>query len=1015
MYRYTQHSFVGGQLDRGLMGRQDLERYFQGASVLDNFLVRKQGNITKRRGTEMIADLADLFGTGEAIAYSRIIPFAQDISGGYYVLLAESTAGTNGCFIISDDGIQHKKTTTKTKLDENGNDTDDQEILESHNFLPSSTYTTEETQEIKEIKDENGNIVSSETWRIETQTTPVSIKTPYLGSEFNEVGYNQSGDTLFFVHKNHPPAKLTNTQQGFVFSELNFAAQKWARPSIVSVTKNKIDTTGGASRTISYVCTYVKDGIESIPSEPYQMTFNSPWASIGVATITCSKGDNTEEPDFYNVYKKTSSEYGLISTVGASQNLILSPEVTTASGENISIDPAAIYYGPTKYGNINNRETINFANPKKIGDFLNNIPDNCLTPRNAYVNERYIPAMVLYGIGGVKAPSGVKFNFGDNSGQIISKITVALDSYPTYAYPLNYELMTHYILHRQAGTRFRVRVYASKTSDGVQKEVYNQYINVASCSNTETEHTHELETTWFKADAGFLYTITDWYLKARESRLLSVDFGDSLKKAFNNTTQGYQVNSIIIEPVNDANTVTGDFYFSGVTFSSTIGASNILEDDYITPNLAYTPPQETPHFDKSGNYPACVAMYTQRLAFAATTLQPFTWWMSCVGDLYNFNTHATIRQDDAMEVTVPATEFPNINHMVLSRDLVLFCDNGEWIVRPLSGNTLAYDTVECKKQSAIGCAKSIPPLQVGDELIFTDNSKRVIRSIKYQFTSDGYESSDLSILSQSMFFSSPVVSMCYKQHPESIILCELSDGTVAALVYMKEHNVVAWTHHTLGGEWKCRGIASNKAHADETTHVAILAEHPNGGIEVWRVRDDDESDDLASQLCMDGLRFALGNEIGESVFSSEQMVIDLSTGEEVTSHSLLTSEGEYAIGFPFTAKFISVRPEPQGANATIQWELKNAKAAHVRTLNGSSFSIKALGLDDSYSTHVSIPREVEDGVIEIRDISDSTGILFNGGNSRDGRIEIRHDGVLPITIESFSVDYEIQPLSECEG
>jgi hypothetical protein len=439
-----------------------------------------------------------------------------------------------------------------------------------------------------------------------------------------------------------------------------------------------------------------------------------------------------------------------------------------------------------------------------------------------------------------------------------------------------------------------------------------------------------------------------------------------------------------------------------------------VTDDYITPNLAFSPPVQVERFKSAGNYPSSVAIYTQRLAFAATERSPFTWWMSCVGDLYNFGTHATLRQDDAMEVSIPATEFPNINHMILDRELIMLCDNGEWMVKPSSGNTLAYDTVECKRQSSIGCAKAIAPIQVGDEIIFADNSRRVVRSIKYQFTSDGYESNDLSILSQSLFFSNPVVSMCYKQHPESLVLCELADGSVAALVYMKEHNVVAWTHHTLGGGWKCRGIASNKAHAEETTHVAMLVERPEGGTEVWRIRDDSESADLADQLCMDGLRFALGSEIGAAAFEGGQVVIDLENGQRVNSAAELEGKKEYAVGYPFTSTFVSVRPEPQGAE-TFQWELKNAKKVHIRTLNGSSFIVKDAGMSDEYASPVDIDRSVTDGEITVPGLVDKTDILLNGENSRDGRIEIKHDGILPLTIESFSVDYETQPLYGSEG
>jgi hypothetical protein len=143
MYRFNQHSFVGGQLDRGLMGRQDLERYFQGASKLENFIVRKQGNITKRRGTEMIADLADVFKNGARVEYSRLIPFSYEITGGYYALFIVSDKANKELLIIGERGIVTR------------------------------------------------------------------IAHDYEGEELSSIGYTQSGDVLFMVHKNHPPRKLS--------------------------------------------------------------------------------------------------------------------------------------------------------------------------------------------------------------------------------------------------------------------------------------------------------------------------------------------------------------------------------------------------------------------------------------------------------------------------------------------------------------------------------------------------------------------------------------------------------------------------------------------------------------------------------------------------------------------------------------------------------------------------------------------------------------------------------------
>lgn len=987
MYRYNQHSFVGGQLDRGLMGRQDLERYFQGASKLENFIVRKQGNITKRRGSEMMADLGDLFGTGDAIAYSRIIPFSYEISGGYYLLFAESSGDTHkrGTFVITDTGLQHKFTITKSKLDESGAETEEKEESEVRNFLPLPTYTTEYSTETREIKNEEGVVIAIETWRVITVTAPAIINTPYTGEEFAEIGYNQSGDTLFLAHKNHPPTKIVNSKLDFKFEFIDFAAKKWYPPRIVSITPKGTWGTSNSTKSISYVCTYVKDGIESMPSEEFQVSYDLPWGNTCKFEIKVDKGNNETEPDYYNIYKKDSSQFGIISTVGSPvevspiiptlQGTVLYPNVNW-SGSQVNEKPLSTYY---KYN-----ESI----------FL-----GTLTGRQPNI------------IGGATTPDGVlTIDFGENSGLKITSFELQLDAFTSKTTrKTGGRVVDYYLTYYRHGT-------ATYFTAAV---VFSDGGNLSQVEFSTSVELPEYSPVTLKSGHSSLNNSTSYVTNPNIERLKrSARFDFSSFISNNNTlknSQTWQVKSITVTFYdNITNKTKVEGFFHGMRFTNALKSADTFQDDYITPNIAFTPPIHALKFANYDDYPSCVAIYTQRLTYASSKNQPFTWWMSCVGDLSNFNTHASIRQDDAIEVTVPATEFPNINHMVLSRDLVLFCDNGEWVVRPLTGNTLAYDTVECKKQSAIGCAKSVPPLQVGDEIIFTDNSKRVVRSIKYQFTSDGYESNDLSILSQSIFFTNPVVSMCYKQHPESLILCELADGSVAALVYMKEHNVVAWTHHTLGGGWKCRGIASNKAHAEETTHVAMLVENDDGGVEIWRIRDDDESSNLADQLCMDGLRFALGSEIGAVAFENGQAVIDLENGQRINSTAELVADKEYAVGYPFTSTFASVRPEPQGSE-TFQWELKNAKKVHIRTLNGSSFQVKEAGLGDDYASKVEIERVIADGEVTQPGLVDATDILLNGENSRDGRIEIKHDGILPLTIESFSVDYETQPLYQSEG
>ena len=128
--------------------------------------------------------------------------------------------------------------------------------------------------------------------------------------------------------------------------------------------------------------------------------------------------------------------------------------------------------------------------------------------------------------------------------------------------------------------------------------------------------------------------------------------------------------------------------------------------------------------------------------------------MSRVADLYNFTPHDSIREDDAMELTLAATEFPKLNHLITGRDLMLFGDGGEWLVAPVQGNTLTYKTASAKLQSMIGSERTLNPLQLADETLFAERGGTCLRSINYNYSSDSYQSQDLSVLSQSSWNAS---------------------------------------------------------------------------------------------------------------------------------------------------------------------------------------------------------------------------------------------------------------------
>lgn len=701
MWKFTQRSWVGGRLDKELMGRQDLAKYFQGASELKNFTVRKQGLISKRRGTELIVDLNAIFASWyedgflepdeDAVRYARLIPFTYSRDQGYALaILGTSKIGGYRCVVVD---------------------------------------TT------------NGGVVPN-TWHFIKDMFKY-VDAHSTAEEYDrlidELNYLQSGSTLFVTHRKIPPMRFVFDGTNLTIEKIDFGPPDIPSPTIASALKSGKWGDSDTEKTVSYVLTSVKDGMESLPSEPVAVTYSLPWGDTCKVTIEATGGASGGT---YNLYKKDSLGYGLI-----------------ASGD-----------GPS------------------------------------------------------------------------------------------------------------------------------------------------------------------------------------------------------------------------------------LVDDYITPDMSITPPSSKEHFSSQADCPSCIGLNQQRMILASTSSEPSKFWMSCVGDIYNFNVHDSIREDDAIEAEIPAIEFPNINHVVSFKDVMLFTDGGEWSVSPVSGNSLTYKTVSARMQSAFGCARMVKPILVGDEILFAREGGESILATRYNYATDGYESQDLTILSQWIFRNNGIVQMAYRQFPESTVECILKDGSVATLVYMKEHEVVAWCRWEFPDGWKAISVVSTKALRNGSTEIVYIVRRGTT-YAIWRERDDttvrEDAPSALEHVCIDGM-----HEVGADYTTKyAEQVYEIA--------------GKRIAGYPIRATMTTVRPEPQGDGGTIQFEIKNAKDFEARVVDSGNFTVRQANVPAALASRAGIAESFDGSAIRLSSTDVRKTLI--GKNGTDGRVTVESDGIWPLNLLSLSVNYEIQPLSGSEG
>ena len=201
-----------------------------------------------------------------------------------------------------------------------------------------------------------------------------------------------------------------------------------------------------------------------------------------------------------------------------------------------------------------------------------------------------------------------------------------------------------------------------------------------------------------------------------------------------------------------------------------------------------------------GLYPKSGAFFRNRFAFLVNTSSGPKVCLSVVGDYNNFadTDHGETTAESAITVPVLNTEF-NEGKWLFAGD-VLFIGTGaaEFYIDTISAaSALSNDNVKILQISNVG-SKAIMPVAVGTHIFFVDRYGLSLRDLSYNYYSDGYDQSDISILGKHLF-ATRIVALCYQEVPDKILWCLTGDGVVAALTFSADQEVAALSRHDFHG------------------------------------------------------------------------------------------------------------------------------------------------------------------------------------------------------------------------
>lgn len=228
--------------------------------------------------------------------------------------------------------------------------------------------------------------------------------------------------------------------------------------------------------------------------------------------------------------------------------------------------------------------------------------------------------------------------------------------------------------------------------------------------------------------------------------------------------------------------------------SATATVISRIPDECVSPNT--TTRWAKAAFDSVQGWPTAVSFYRERLVWGRGR----SLFFSTVG---SFDDHTTREGTDvtvasAIKLTLAVDRLDAIRWLSNNNALILSGSRNEVAVSEQTAQRVfAADNAKGVPQTEYG-GRLLPPMRVGDAILFVQRGGKKLREMKYSFEIDRFKADDLTVLADHIL-QPGVVDMDFALEPDNLLWCALTDGTVAVLVYNRERGVVGWVPQKIGG------------------------------------------------------------------------------------------------------------------------------------------------------------------------------------------------------------------------
>lgn len=238
--------------------------------------------------------------------------------------------------------------------------------------------------------------------------------------------------------------------------------------------------------------------------------------------------------------------------------------------------------------------------------------------------------------------------------------------------------------------------------------------------------------------------------------------------------------------------VSGLYGFIG---QGSAGATGFI-DNNITPDTSLTPPIANNPFPGAGDYPGAVGYFKGRRWFGGTTNKPLNLYATRAGTESNMTYSIPGQDDDYINVKLTARQANRIRHIVPLGDLLVFTSGEEWKVDAGGApGAITPSNVDPGAPQGYSGANNVPPVVTNKSVVYSQAKGGRIREMKYSFTSNGYDTNDISVMAPHLFDGFTIKSLTFVRAPNPCVWMVRSDGLLIGMTYLPEHDVIAFHKH----------------------------------------------------------------------------------------------------------------------------------------------------------------------------------------------------------------------------